>query len=150
MTRRLGGVLGWAAVPLAVVAGLGWLYLLRGVAALALGPDVRGALPLEQLAHHDGQPLARLVAAWVPAGAAAGAALAAGTRRSSVARALAVGFVGWLVLVLSGAGSDAAAISASVPSHLAPQLTRPGTWSAAVLLFTGALAAHAEARRGGR
>jgi hypothetical protein len=121
------------------VAAVGWLYLIRGVGALALGPRVKGALPLQQLAGDDAQPLARMGLAWVPAGVAAALALSAGSALSPLARAVAIACACWIVLVLAGAVSDAAAISASVPSHVPDQLTRAGTWTAVALMFTGAL-----------
>lgn len=130
---------------LAVVAGVGWLYLLRGVGALGIGPKIAGALPLEQLAGGAAQSLLRLVVAWVPAGVAAGLALAIGTRLSPSRRAAALALLAWVLLVVTGAASDAAAISASVQSHLPAQLTRAGTWVAVALMTGGALL---EGRRG--
>jgi hypothetical protein len=123
----------------AVVGAVGWLYLLRDLGALRLGPDVAGALPLQQLAGGDAQPLLRLALAWIPTGAVAARALAAGTALTPRLRAAAVALVAWVLLVVVGAVSDAAAISASVPSHLPAQLARPGTWVAAGLMLAGAL-----------
>jgi hypothetical protein len=128
----------WLTLVLAVVAGVGWLYELRTWRVLGLGPAVPGALPLQQLAGDDAQPLLRVVVAWVPAGALAGWALA-GTLRARPTRALATALAGWALLILAGAVSDAAAISDPVLTHLAPQLHRPGTWVAVALLLTGAL-----------
>src|SRR5439155_4733245 len=94
---------GGVALLAVVVAGVGWLYLLRDLGALAAGPRIGEALPLQRLAHEDAQPLARLVAAWLPAGLLAGAALralgAVGHRR----RAAAAGAFAWAVLVVAGA-----------------------------------------------
>jgi len=129
---------GWTAVVVAVVAGVGWLYALRGVGALSVGPGVAGALPLQQLAGDDAQPLLRLGVAWIPAGAIAALALASGSRLSPTRRTVGVALVGWLLLVLAGAASDAAAVSASVPSHLPEQLARTGTWVAVALMAVGA------------
>src|SRR4051794_5622523 len=53
------------AVVGAVVAGTGWLYLLRHTSVLAVGPSFRGALPLQQLAGGSAQPLGRMAAAWI-------------------------------------------------------------------------------------
>lgn len=125
---------------LGVVAGLGWLYLARSIDALAIGPRVPGALPLQQLAGDDDQPLLRIIVAWIPAGATCAVVLDAGTQLSRRARATGVAVTGWLVLVLTGALSDAAAIFASVLGELAAQLGRPGTWTASLLLALGALA----------
>lgn len=58
-----------------MLAGAGWLYLLRGLHWLGLGPRVGDALPLLQLAGFDGQPLARVVVAWLLAGALTGGLL---------------------------------------------------------------------------
>lgn len=131
--------LSWVAVIVAVVAGVGWLYVLRGVGTLAVGPGVAGALPLQQLAGDDTQPLLRLIVTWTPAGAIAALALSAGTRLSPLARTVAVTLVAWLLLVLAGAASDAAAVSAGVASHLPEQLTRAGTWMAVALMAFGAV-----------
>ncbi len=117
----------------------GWLYLLRNAGVLDLGPDVRGALPLQQLAGDDGQPLARLLLVWLPAGALGAAALAT-SRLPPSGRVLAVAGIAAIVLLLAGAVSDAAAISDPVTSHLSAQLTRPGTLVAVGLIAAGAAA----------
>ncbi|MDX6671315.1 MAG: hypothetical protein QOI91_1678 [Solirubrobacteraceae bacterium] len=126
---------------LAVLGATGWLYLLRDVGALDAGPRVRGALPLQQLAGGDAQPLLRVVLAWLPAGVIAGLALARLTRLGRAARAATVALVSGLLLVGAGAAEDAAAISDPVPSHLAAQLQRPANWVAVALLVTGSLLA---------
>jgi hypothetical protein len=58
-----------------LLAGTGWLYLLRGLHWFALGPRLGDSLPLLQLAGFDGQPLVRVVIAWLLAGGLAGVAL---------------------------------------------------------------------------
>jgi hypothetical protein len=71
-----GRVLGWPLIVVAgVLAGFGWLYVLRGLGWLGLGPRVADALPLLQLASFDGQPLLRVLVAWLLAGALTGVAL---------------------------------------------------------------------------
>jgi hypothetical protein len=140
VARLLRAVATWITVALAVVAGMGWLDLLRRAGALALGPAVAGALPLEQLAHRDAQPLLRFAVAWIPAGAAATVALAAGTRTPRIRRGVGVGLAGWVILVIAGALSDAAALNTSVVAELRAQPARPATWVAAALLAAGALA----------
>jgi hypothetical protein len=129
----------WLAVVLAVFAGTGWLYVLRDSSALAIGPRIVGALPLQQLAGNDGQPLAALVVAWLPAGALAGAALARWTRVSRAGIALGVAAVAMVLLFAAGAASDAAAISEPVFTHLGAQLGRTGTWTAIGLMALGSL-----------
>src|SRR5689334_7695184 len=80
MLRAAGGALGWLLALLAVVGGVGWLYLIRDVHLLDVGPSVSGALPLEELAKRGAQPLLRMLVAWLPAGLAAGFAVALATR----------------------------------------------------------------------
>src|ERR1700722_12160230 len=58
-----------------LLAGTGWLYLVRGLHWLAIGPRIGDALPLLQLAAADGQPLARGLVASALAGAVTGGAL---------------------------------------------------------------------------
>src|SRR5439155_15383489 len=70
--RAAGGALGWFLAVLAIVGGVGWLYLIRDVHVLAHGPKVSGALPLEELASKGSQPLLRMAVAWLPAGFAGG------------------------------------------------------------------------------
>lgn len=72
-----GGVAAAALVILVagLLAGTGWLYVLRGLHWLDVGPRIGDALPLLQLASFDGQPLLRVLCAWVLAGAICGVAL---------------------------------------------------------------------------
>jgi hypothetical protein len=114
---------------------------LRKAGVLGFGPRVSGALPLDQLAGADRQPLARLLAAWLPTGWLAGRALAAATGLGRPARAIGVGLVAFALLFVAGAISDAATISDSVGSHVSAQFGRTGTWVAAGLMLLGAWAA---------
>ena len=70
------GAAGIVVLPGALLAALGWLYVLRGLGWFAIGPRVCDALPLLQLAGFDVQPLGRVVVAWLAAGMVAGVALA--------------------------------------------------------------------------
>jgi hypothetical protein len=135
------GALAAATVLAATVAGVGWLYLLFRTAGLDAGPRLSGALPLQQLAGSDAQPLARLAVAWLPAGLAAGGALAALTRLGPVARAVAVAAVAGTLLFVAGAVSDAIALNEGVGAHLGGQFGRAGTWVPVALMVTGALPA---------
>jgi hypothetical protein len=126
---------------LAILGGTGWLYLLRDVGVLNAGPRVRGALPLQQLAGGDAQPLLRVALAWLPAGVVAGLALARLTRLGAAGRAAVVAVTAAVLLAAAGAAEDAAAISDPIPSHLSAQLGRPGNWAAVVLLVMGSLLA---------
>lgn len=74
--RRATTSVGAVAVLFAgLLAGMGWLYVLRSLGWLASGPRVADALPLLQLAGGDGQPLVRVLVAWALAGVLAGVAL---------------------------------------------------------------------------
>jgi hypothetical protein len=123
----------------ALIAGVGALYLMRGISLLAIGPDVRGALPLQQLAGGEAQPLFRMVLAWVPAGFVAGLAFAALTGLSPFARTASLAALGAFVLLLAGAAADAIAITDPLGPHLLPQLARVGTWTAVALFAVGSL-----------
>jgi hypothetical protein len=125
-------------VVVATVAAVGWLYLLRQSGLLDWSPRIRGALPLQQLAGDADQPLARMLIAWVPLGVVAGV-LAARARLGLGGTAMVTALTSWALLVIAGAGSDAAAISESIPSHLPAQLTRAGTWVAVALMTGGSV-----------
>jgi hypothetical protein len=144
------GAIATAAVLLCTSAGVGWLYLLFHGHLLAFGPRVEGALPLQQLAGSESQPLPRLVVAWLPAGLAAGILVASPTRLSRPGRAAAVAATAWAVLFVAGALSDAIALNERLGPHLAPQLSRAGTWMAVGLMVIGSLPAPpaGRARRG--
>jgi hypothetical protein len=122
-----------------VVAGMGWLYLLRHAGVLDAGPSVSGALPLQQLAGDDAQPLLRMAVAWLPLGAVAGAGLSAAGVSGRGRRVAWVGGVTAVVLIVTGAISDAAAISGAVGSHLGPQFGRAGTSVTTALMIIGSL-----------
>jgi len=126
-------------VALVVVAATGWLYTLRNLEVLRVGPHVSGALPLQQLARSDDQPLLRLIVVWVPAGALAAALLSRWARMSAPAVLASIVAIAFVLLVLAGAMSDAVAISESVRGHIASQFTRAGTLVAVVLMLVGAL-----------
>jgi hypothetical protein len=139
--------LGLGVAALAVVAGVGWLYLIRGSGLLGAGPRLQGALPLQQLAGDDGQPLLRMAAAWLPAGAVAGLTL---RRVGRVRRpVLVTAGVGVALLALTGAASDAVAAGSLslTSSRLLPQLGHPGVLAALVLLAIGAALAAELPRR---
>lgn len=85
-------------VVVGLLAGFGWLYVLRGLGWLGLGPRIADSLPLLQLAGFDGQPALRVVVAWVLAGALAGVAL----RGVPAARRVALTAILGLALLLTG------------------------------------------------
>jgi hypothetical protein len=137
----VGGLRGLAlaaTVVVVVLAGTGWLYLLRGSGALAFGPALAEALPLQRLAGGAAQPLARIVAAWLPTELMAGALLArAGFARRAVRAGLLFAGAAALLIVLSGV-SDAITESAPLASHMGAQPGRAAIWTAAALLALGA------------
>ena len=122
----------------APVAGVGLLYLLRNAGVAHAGPRPAGALPLEQLDGTDGQPLARMALAWLPAGVAAGAVLGAFTRGSRQLVLAALTVVAGGVLFLSAAASDAVANNEPFSQDLATPLSAAGVWVSLVLLVIGA------------
>lgn len=127
-------------VAVAAAGGVGWLYLSRNTHALAIGPRLAQALPLEHLAGRDAQPLLRVVLVWLLVGAAAGIALGLmGIARPAVWAGSAV----LVVLGLTGAASDAVQNSERIAPHLAQQIDRGVIWFAAALV---ALAAAGSAR----
>ena len=65
------GVVLTGAVVAGLLAGEGWLYVLRGAGWLDAGPNVGDSLPLLALAGADGQPLLRVLISWLLAGAMA-------------------------------------------------------------------------------
>jgi hypothetical protein len=93
-----------AAIVAALLSGIGWLYVLRGLGWFTIGPNVRDSLPLLQLAGFDVQPLGRVLVAWAAAGLVAGAAL---VRVPRLWRGVLIGTVGILLLLLASQASFA-------------------------------------------
>jgi hypothetical protein len=127
---------------LAAGAGIGLLYLLRSAHIAGSGPNVAGALPLEQLAGADAQPLVRLALAWLAVGVVTGALLAAFTRTSRVLTLLLAAIVAQAVLIVSAGVSDAVAYDLPLMSRLDPPLHDAGTWLAVAFLLIGAAVAE--------
>ena len=145
---RAGAVV--AVVLAAVAGGIGWLYALRHVGLLKVGPRLADALPLQRLAGGAGQPLARVVVAWLPAGLVAGIGVGLVSRLRRPGRGLAV-FVLALALVLVGAAaSDSVTHSEPIRRHLDEQPHRMATWLAAGLMALGAALAPVIGRGAGR
>ena len=134
----------------AVAGGIGWLYALRHLHVLKIGPRLTDALPLQRLAGGAAQPLGRVIGAWLPTGIAAGFALAMIARlqrlvRAAVAFVLALGFA-----VAIAAGSDALTHNEPLRHHLHEQPHRVAIWVAAGLIALGTLAAPGTGRGAGR
>jgi hypothetical protein len=102
---------------------------------------VNGALPLQQLAGGDAQPLLRMMVAWLPAGIAVGVALAALTRLSRPARVAVTAIVSALLLLAASAVSDSIAENDAVRTHVSAAFSRQAIWLAVALLAIGVLIA---------
>lgn len=113
-----GAAAGLLVMVIGLLTGIGWLYTLRGLHWLGVGPRVGDSLPLLALATFDGQPLLRVLVAWVLAGALTGVALSETTPHRRAAAALGVGLV---VLLLAAQESYAltrnVTFSSTVFSH---------------------------------
>jgi hypothetical protein len=122
-----------------VAAGAGWLELLRRSGAFAVGPSITGALPLDRLAGHDSQPLVRVMAAWIPAGLACGAALYALTGWSRPVRGGLVAAGSFAILFAADALADAVTASDPLGSHVSAQWHHRATWLVPALLVACAV-----------
>src|SRR4051812_7501841 len=146
--RAAGGALGWCLALLAIVGGVGWLYLIRDFHALAHGPSLSGALPLEELAERGSQPLLRMAVAWLPAGFAAGFALALTTRLRAAVVAASTGLLAVLLLFSTTAASEAVSRNETFGEHAGSALRRSGLWTALRLGGIGPTLARAVCKAG--
>jgi enterochelin esterase-like enzyme len=119
----------------AVLTGTGLLYGLRGLGWLAAGPRVADALPLLQLAGFDGQPLVRVAAAWLAAGALLGVAL---IRIRPAPRVIIAAGVGLVLVLFASEASFALARNLRLSAVLADRLPGAGAWAEGLLLAAGA------------
>jgi hypothetical protein len=120
----------------ALLSGVGWLYVLRGLGWLGGGPSIGDSLPLLQLAGRDAQPLERVAVAWLAAGLAAGLALRGAPRPR---RALAAGGVGLFVLLLVSQASFSATRNVSFGHALFSRSPGLGPWLQSALFTVGCL-----------
>lgn len=120
----------------ALLSGVGWLYALRGLGWLGGGPSIGDSLPLLQLAGRDGQPLERVVVAWLAAGLAAGWGL---RHLPRARRGLVAGGVGLLLLLLASQASYSATRNVSFGHALFSRSPGPGPWLQAALFTVGCL-----------
>jgi hypothetical protein len=120
--------------------------LIRDVHALAHGPEVTGALPLEELARRASQPLLRMAVAWLPAGFAAGFALALATRLRAAVIAASTGLLALLILFSTTAASEAVSHNETFAEHIRSALERSGLWTAVGFVVIGSILAVAVAR----
>jgi hypothetical protein len=111
---------------------------------------VTGALPLEELAKRASQPLLRMAVAWIPAGCAAGLALALATRLRAAVIAASTGLVALLILFSTTAASEAVSHNETFAEHVRSALSRSGLWTAVAFVVIGSILAVALAGRGRR
>ena len=133
-----------------VAAGIGWLYALRHVGVLRMGPRLNDALPLQRLAGGASQPAGRMVAAWLPAGLAAGVGIGLVSRLRRPARALAVFVIALALVLVASAASDALTHNEPIRHHLHEQPHRAAAWVAAGLMALGAVLTPVIGRGAGR
>lgn len=131
---------------LGLLAGIGWLYALRGLGWLDAGPRVRDALPLLQLPGLDAQPLARLALAWIAAGAITALPM---LRLGRAPRALIAWAVATALLLLASQVSFALARNLRLSDVIWTRSPGPGPWFEALLFAFGCAlpAAKAGSRR---
>ena len=118
----------------ALPAGVGWLYVLRGLDWFAVGPSVHDSLPLLQLAGFDGQPLALVAVAWLAAGVMAGVVLA---RVPRLWRALLVGALALVLLLFASQASFALARNLRLSDVLWSRRPGTGPWVEGLLFAAG-------------
>lgn len=109
-----------------------------------------GALPLEELAQRASQPLLRMAVAWLPAGFAAGLALALATRLRAAVIAASTGLVALLILFSTTAASEAVSHNETFAEHVRSALSRSGLWTAVAFVVIGSILAAALAGTGRR
>ncbi len=131
-----GAVAGGAALLLCTLAGVGLLYGLRGLHWFAIGPSIPDSLPLLQLAGFDGQPLVRVITAWLPAGIVLGLTV---IRIAPSRRFIATALLGALFIILFASdASYALAQNLRIWPVLADRAPGVGPWLEALLLAAGA------------
>ncbi len=118
----------------AVLAGVGWLYALRGFGWFAAGTHIGDALPLLQLAGADAQPLLRIALAWIGAGLVAGLVL---RRAARPWRLLIAGTPAVILLLLASQASYALARNLNFVHILWSRSPGLGPWVEALLFAAG-------------
>jgi hypothetical protein len=119
---------------LCLLAGTGLLYGLRGQRWFGAGARIGDSLPLLQLAGFDGQPLARVAAAWLPAGMIFGIAL---IRVKPLRRTAIAGMLGLLVLLFASDAAFALARNLRLSQVLSDRAPGFGPWLEALLFAAG-------------
>ena len=131
VARSTAGGVGFVlAVLLGLLVGEGWLYVLRGQGWLSSGPSVGDSLPLLQLAGFDGQPLLRVIVAWLLAGLVTGLAL---SRIAPLRRGVAAGLLALVVLLVASQASYALARNLKFSAVVFSRAPGLGPWLGALL-----------------
>jgi len=145
ITVFAGRGLGWAVIVLAgLLAGFGWLYVLRGLGWFGLGPRVGDALPLLQLASFDGQPTLRVLVAWVLVGALVGVAL---TGLRPAWRVVLTGVLGLAILLVASQAAFALARNLPFSQVLFSRTPGFGPVLEALAFAAGSVLPHAVSQR---
>jgi hypothetical protein len=119
---------------LSLLAGVGWLYLLRSLGWFTLGPRLGDSLPLLHLAGFDGQPLVRDAVAWLLAGIVFGLAL---IRIAPWRRALLAGVLGLALLLFASQAAFALAENLRLSAVLVDRAPGVGPWFEALVFAAG-------------
>jgi enterochelin esterase-like enzyme len=122
------------AVLICAVSGVGLLYSLRQLHWLGMGPSVPDALPLLQLAGFSGQPLARMIGAWIPAGVVLGLVL---IRFPAMRRALFILMLGAALLLFASDASYALTRNLRFGDVLLRRPPGLGPWVECLMLAAG-------------
>ena len=140
----LSSVRGVAAFVLALAAlfaGVGILYLIHQTGAFGSVDESTTPFRSSSSPARTRSRCSIVLIAWVPAGFVAGLALIALTRFGAVARTASLTVLAALIMLLAGAISDSVAVNDPLSPHLAPQLSRGGTWIAVAFFALGSLCA---------
>jgi hypothetical protein len=131
MSGAAGAVL---LLVLSLLAGAGWLYLLRSLGWFTVGPRLGDSLPLLRLAGFDGQPLVRDAVAWLLAGMVFGLAL---IRIDPWRRAALAGALGLALLLFASQAAFALAENLRVSAVLLDRAPGLGPWFEALVFAAG-------------
>jgi enterochelin esterase-like enzyme len=132
------------AVVIGTLSGVGLLYSLRQLHWLTAGPSIPDALPLLQLAGFAGQPAARVIVAWIPAGVVLGLAL---IRFPAPRRTLLILMFGAVLLLFASDASYALARNLRFETVLLNREPGLGPWVECLLLAAGGVLPWAWSRR---
>jgi hypothetical protein len=136
-TSRLGtGAAIILTLIITLMAGVGWLYALRGLDWFAGGPSIHDSLPLLQLAGRDAQPLDRVAVVWLAAGLVAGVAL---IRLPRLRRGALAAGVALVALLLDSQVSFSVTRNVSLGHALFSRDPGLGPWLEGVLFTVGCL-----------